>query len=80
MIREIIGTKKDKNKLPYFFKDNGPIITDNLEIANGFHKFFAQIVPNLASEVGQSDVSFESILFDENPLNFEFSRISEVDI
>ena len=56
LIREIIGTQKDKNQLPDFFKDNGQIITDNFEIANGFNKFFAQIGPNLASEVGQSDV------------------------
>ena len=80
LIREIIGTKKDKNQLPDFFKDNGQIITDNLEIANGFNKFFAQIGPNLASEIGVSDVSFETFLEDNNSNNFEFSRISEVDI
>ena len=74
MIREIIGTKKDKNQLPDFFKDNGQIIKDNLEIANGFNKFFAQIGPNLASEVGQSDVPFESFLSDKKKLILNFQE------
>ena len=61
LIREIIGTKKDKNQFPDFFKDNGQIIRDNLDIANGFNKFFAQIGPNLASDVELSDVLYETL-------------------
>ena len=62
LIREIIGTKKDKNQLPDFFKDNGQIITDYLEIANGFNQFFSQVGPKLASEIGPSEVSFDTFL------------------
>ena len=80
LIREIIGTKKDKNQFPDFFKDNGQIIRDNLDIANGFNKFFAQIGPNLASDVELSDVSYETFLPNSNPVNFQFERVSEVEI
>ena len=80
LIREIIGSKKDKHRLPDLFKDNGQIITDYLEIANGFNQFFSQVGPNLASEIEPSEVSFDTFLLENNPVNFEFSRISEVDI
>ena len=80
LIREIIGSKKDKHQLPDLFKDNGQIITDYLEIANGFNQFFSQVGPNLASEIEPSEVSFDTFLLENNPVNFEFSRISEVDI
>ena len=80
VIREIIGTKKEKSQLPDFFRENGNIITDYLEIANGFNTFFSQVGPKLASEIEPSDVSYDSFLLDENPVNFSFSRISETDI
>ena len=51
-----------------------------MEIANGFNNFFSQVGPNLASEIEQSDVSYDSFLSDNNPVNFNFSRISETDI
>ena len=41
---------------------------------------FSQIGPKLASEIGISNVSFETFLPMSNPVNFEFSRISEIDI
>ena len=63
VIREIIGTKKEKSQLPDFFKENENIITDYLEIANGFNDFFSQVGP--------------SFLLDENTVSFNFSRISE---
>ena len=69
-----------KDKLPDFFKENNQIIRDYLEIANGFNDFFSQIGPKLASEIGISNVSFETFLPMSNPVNFEFSRISEIDI
>ena len=80
VIREIIGTKKEKSQLPDFFRENGNIITDYLEIANGFNDFFSQVGPKLASEIELSDVSYDSFLLDENPVSFNFSRISETDI
>ena len=66
--------------MPNFFRDNGQIISDTLEIANGFNTFFSGIGPKLASEIDNSDKDFKSFLPDENPVSFEFSRISEIDI
>ena len=80
LIREVIGTSKQKEQLPNFFRDNGQIISDTLEIANGFNTFFSGIGPKLASEIDNSDKDFKSFLPDENPVSFEFSRISEIDI
>ena len=80
LIREIIGSKKERSQIPDFFKENGQLIKDNLDIANGFNDFFSQVGPKLASEIGESDVSFESFLLDSNPVTFEFFRISETDI
>ena len=80
VIREIIGSKKEKDQIPDFFKDNGQIIRDYLEIANGFNCFFSQVGPKLASEIELSDIPFDSYLSDTNPVNFEFSKISETDI
>ena len=80
VIREVIGTRKQKDQIPNFFQKNGQIITDSLEIANGFNTFFAGIGPKLASEIEISDINFESFLLNENPNSFEFSRISEIDI
>ena len=51
-----------------------------MAIANGFNEFFSQVGPNLASEIGDSNVSFESFLSERNPTDFSFSRISETDI
>ena len=79
-IREILGTKTDKNQIPTFFQNNSEIISDYLEIANGFNTFFAGIGPKLAEEIGPSDRPFDSFLFERNPNLFTFSRISETDI
>ena len=51
--------------------DDDQLIKDNLDIANGFNEFFSQVGPKLASDIKQSDVSFDSFLSDSNPVNFE---------
>ena len=58
VIREIIGTNKQKDQLPEFFKCNGQVISDYMEIANGFNNFFSQVGPDLASEIGPSDKNY----------------------
>ena len=80
VIREVLGTKKQKDQIPEFFRQNGEFITEYLDIANGFNDFFAGIGPKLASEVGNSTSNFKSFLPDMNPVSFVFSRISEIDI
>ena len=80
VIREVIGTSKHKDQIPTFFVKNGQVISDCLEIVNGFNGFFAGIGPKLAAEIGPSDISFESYLTNNTTSSFEFSRISEIDI
>ena len=62
IIREVIGKKTDKNQIPSYFQSNGQIISDSLEIANEFNKFFAGVGPKLAEEIGHSDITFETFL------------------
>ena len=80
VIREIIGSKKQRDQLPEFFRSDGKIINDYLEIANGFNSFFSQIGPKLATEIDASDLTYDEFLSECNPINFEFSKISEIDI
>ena len=80
VIKEVIGSSKQKDQLPNFFSKNNQIINDSLEIANGFNTFFAGIGPKLASEIQPSDINYETFLSDRNPNSFQFSRISEIDI
>ena len=80
VIMEVLGTSKHKDQIPINFQKNRQVISDCLEIVNGFNGFFAGIGPKLAAEIGPSDVSFESYLTGNNTSSFEFSRISEIDI
>ena len=80
LIRQIIGAKSERSQIPDYFKVNSGIIKNNLDIANGFNDFFSKIGPNLASEISDSEVTFDSYLSDSNPVSFNFSKISEMDI
>ena len=80
VIREVIGCKKQKDQLPGFFRSNGAILNDYLDIANGFNTFFSQVGPNLASEIDNTNFRYENYLKDRNDTSFKFSKISEVDI
>ena len=80
VIREVIGTKKQKDQIPDFFRHNGQFIAEYIDIANGFNNFFAGIGPKLASEIEPSDISFDSFMPEINPVSFVFSKISEIDI
>ena len=51
-----------------------------MKIANDFNEFYSQVGPKLASEINHTNVNFESYLNDRIDSNFEFHRISEIDI
>ena len=80
VIREVTGIKKQKDQIPDFFESNCQIITDYLEIANGFNSFVSQIGPNLAADIPPTEIDSKSYLTNCNPATFQFSRISEIDI
>ena len=75
MLREIIGNKKSKEQIPTYFQHNGKIISDYLEIANGFNNFFANIGPKLASEISTSSAHFQTFMPEISSNSFRFSRI-----
>ena len=74
-IREVLGTKKSKNDVPSFFRENGDIISDLPSIANGFNNFFSGIGPELADKIPKSNKSFESFMGEPEPDNFHFSHV-----
>ena len=76
MIREVIGSKKQKDQIPDFFRQNGQIISEYLDIANGFNSFFTGIGPKLAADIEASNIGFESFLTERNSASFKFARIS----
>ena len=78
LIRDVIGTRaKKRENLPAFFKENKDVLSNPLDIANGFNKFFARIGPQLAEKVQPSPRSFKSYL-SEHDSSFKFSQISQV--
>ena len=74
-IREVMGTKKNKDEFPTCFRENGNIISELLDITNGFNNFFAGIGPELANAIPNSNVSFESYLGDPESDSFQFSHV-----
>lgn len=59
-----------------FFIDNKSV-TDTNTIAEQFNKFFINIGPKLATEIGNSPCSFDSYLTEPVPPTFEFEPVSE---
>ena len=43
----MLGTSKHKDQIPTFFQKKGQVISECLEIVNGFNGFFAGIGPKL---------------------------------
>ena len=49
-IRQVIGGKKCRENLPDFFQNNGSILAEAIDIAEGFNGFFSGIGPELANK------------------------------
>ena len=62
LINEVINNKKKNTSFPLSFKSDGKTITDPLEIANRFCKYFTNIGPNLSSKIPPTNSSFRSFL------------------
>ena len=63
---EVINKQKSKSPLPSPLKSEGRTITDPVEIANRFCKYFTNIGPNLASAIPAVNSSFRSFLTGNN--------------
>ena len=66
MLNEVINKRKSKSPLPSSFQSEGKTITDPVEIAVRFCKYFTNIGPNLAKAIPDVNSSFRSFLGDDN--------------
>ena len=56
LIKDIVGSKRSKEEIPSYFKQNGYVISDYMENADGLNTFFSNIGPKL--DIGRIDKSF----------------------
>ena len=62
LLNEVINKRKSKSPLPSSFASEGKTITDPVEIADKFCKYFTNIGPNLARAIRALNFSFSSFL------------------
>ena len=71
MHNEVINKRKSKSPLPSSFASGGKTITDPVEIADTFCKYFTNIGPNLARAIRDVNSSFSSFLGEPTPVNWK---------
>ena len=77
-INEILQKKKKTADLPKYFLNNDRIITENIDIANCFNNFFANIGPTLANAINTPhNKSYRNFLTQAITSSFNFSMVSE---
>ena len=80
-INDLLNRNKKKKSFPEFFIDNGEMIKDKLQIAQGFNNFFINIGPKLASKIkNQSNSNAYAYLIQKKSSSFNFKHINEMDI
>lgn len=62
LLRSMIGKANDKSFVPCAFKYNNVSVTDPKQIANHFCKFFADVGPNYANAIPNSNQGFPQYL------------------
>ena len=70
LLNEVINKRKSKSSLPTSFKSEGRTLTDPMEIADRFCKYFTNIGPNLAKCIPSVNPSFRSYLGENNHPSF----------
>ena len=80
-LNEVINKRKNKSSLPTSFKSEGKTLTDPMEIADRFSKYFTNIGPNLAKSIPNVNLSFRSYLGDNNypSINLKPTTTSELE-
>jgi hypothetical protein len=76
-INELLGRKRSKDSLPSYFKSNQHILSNKCDIAEGFNEFFANIGPELATNISSSNMHFKEFLGDQTSQNFVFGNVTE---
>ena len=76
-INELITNKKKITELPKYFFDGDLTLTENLDIANCFNKFFCNIGPTLANSIqAPRDKQFTDYLKQNILSSFSFNTIT----
>ena len=78
---EVINKRKNKSSLPTSFKSEGNTLTDPIEIADRFCKYFTNTGPNLARSIPSVNPSFFFYLGDNNhpSINLKPTTTSELE-
>ena len=81
LLNEVINKRKSKSSLPTSFKSEGRTLTDPMEIADRFCKYFTNIGPNLAKSIPKVNPSFRSYLGDNirSSINLKPTTTSELE-
>ena len=66
IVKNVIN-KKQSSSYPEYFVINGKDVSNNLQIANGFNKYFVNIGPNLSKAIPKSPKSPVSYMNENNP-------------
>ena len=77
IINNVLGKCKSKDSLPNYFISNNNILSDNFEIAQGFNDFFANIGPELAAKISNTETSYKDYLGPETNTRFVFANMTE---
>ena len=75
-INELLNRKRNVNDIPKTFISNEKILSGDVEIAEGFNKFFADIGPKLASGIPLSQKHFSAYLNQPCNENFIFANVN----
>ena len=73
----VIGREKDRQCIPNYFMHNGSRIDGEMDVAQGFNKFFTQVGPDLSNNIPDSKKHFTDYLTEECRENFVFANITE---
>ena len=75
-INEVLCRKSKKAEMPDYFLDGNKVLTENVDIANCFNNFFANIGPTLANSIkGPMGQSYKDYLKIRIESNFSFDTV-----
>ena len=81
-INTVRNRKKNNGKLPDKFshKNSSTTVTDPVNIANEFNKYFVETGPQLAKKILNDDISYRNYLVTENELLTEIINLKETKV
>ena len=76
LVNTVLGRTFEKCSMPNKLVSNGKVLSGDLEIAEGFNNFFADIGPSLAKKIPRSNFSFADFLQNKNTNSFTFQKVT----